>query len=110
LHPSLPPNNLTDFLAYAKARPGKLHYATPAIAGVQHLATEMFSVATGTQMQHVPYKGAGPALIALVGGEVNMYFATVASGTPYVKAGKAKAIAVTGKTRSPLLPDVPTFE
>ncbi len=110
LHPSMPPNNFQDFVAYAKARPGKLQYATPAIAGAQHLATEMFQVATGIQMQHVPYKGAGPALIALVGGEVNLYFATVATGTPHVKSGKAKAIAVTGKKRSPLLPDVPTFE
>jgi tripartite-type tricarboxylate transporter receptor subunit TctC len=110
LHPSLPPNNLTDFLAYARARPGKLLYATPAIAGAQHLATEMFNVAAAIQTQHVPYKGAGPALIALVGGEVSMYFATVATGTPHVKAGKVKAIAVTGKKRSPLLPDVPTFE
>jgi len=110
LHPSLPPNNLTEFLAYARARPGKLLYATPAIAGAQHLATEMFNVATAIQTQHVPYKGAAPALIALVGGEVSMYFATVATGTPHVKAGKAKAIAVTGKKRSSLLPDVPTFE
>jgi tripartite-type tricarboxylate transporter receptor subunit TctC len=110
LHPSLPAGNLTDFIAYAKARPGKLHYASAAIAGAQHLATEMFNVATGIQTQHVPYKGAGPALIALVAGEVNMYFATIATGTPHVKAGRVKAIAVTGKRRSPLLPDVPTFE
>jgi tripartite-type tricarboxylate transporter receptor subunit TctC len=109
LNPSMPPNNLAEFIAYAKARPGKLQYATPAFAGAQHLATEMFQVATGIQMHHVPYKSAAPALIALVGGEVNVYFATVATGTPHVKSGKAKAIAVTGDKRSALLPDVPTF-
>ena len=110
LHPSLPPGNLAEFLAYAKARPGKLHYASAAIAGAQHLATEMFNTTAGIQLLHVPYKGAGPALIALVGGEVNLYFATVATGAPYARAGKVKPIAVTGKKRSPLLPEVPTFE
>ena len=110
LHPSLPPNNLAEFLAYARARPGQLFYASAAIAGAQHLATEMFNVAAAIQLRHVPYKGAGPALVALVGGEVNLYFATIATGAPYVRAGKVKPIAVTGKTRAQLLPDVPTFE
>ena len=110
LHPSVPPNNFAEFLSYAKARPGKLTYATPALAGSQHLATEIFNIAAGIETQHIPYKGAGPALIALVGGEVNMYFATVATGVPHVASGKVKAIAVTGKKRSPLLPEVPTFE
>jgi len=109
LHPSVPAANLAEFLAYTKSRPGKLLYATPALAGAQHLTTEMFNVAMGIQTKHIPYKGAGPALIALVAGEVNFYFATIATGTPHVKAGKIKAIAVTGTRRSPLLPDVPTF-
>jgi tripartite-type tricarboxylate transporter receptor subunit TctC len=110
VHPSLPPNNLKEFLAYAKARPGQVTYATPALAGSQHLATEIFNISAGIQTLHIPYKGAGPALVALVGGEVNMYFATTATGAPHVKAGKAKAIAITGKKRSPLLPDTPTFD
>lgn len=110
LHPSLPPNHLADLLTYAKARRGKLNYASPAVGGAQHLATEMFNVATGIHTQHIPYKGAGPALVALIAGEVDMYFATTATGSPYVKGGKAKAIAITGKKRSPLLPDVPTFD
>ena len=110
LHPSVPANNLQEFLAYAKARPGKINYATPALAGSQHLATEIFNISAGIQTQHVPYKGAGPALVALVAGEVNMYFATTATGAPHVKAGKLKAIAITGKKRSPLLPDTPTFD
>lgn len=110
VHPSLPPSNLTDFLAYAKARPNKINYATPALGGSQHLATEIFSITTGIQMQHVPYKGAGPALIALVGGEVNAYFATTSTGAPHVKAGKLKTIGITGTKRSALLPQTPTFE
>ena len=110
LHPSVPPNNLAEFLAYARSRRGELNYATPAIGGSQHLATEIFNISAGIQTQHIPYKGAGPALIGLVGGEVDMYFATTATGAPYVRAGKVKAIAITGKKRSPLLPDVPTFD
>jgi tripartite-type tricarboxylate transporter receptor subunit TctC len=110
LHPSVTPNTLADLLAYAKARRGKLNYASPAIGGAQHLATEMFNIATGIQTQHIPYKGAGPALVALVAGEVDLFFATIATGAPYVKAGKVKALAITGKKRSPLLPDVPTFD
>ncbi|HZN23424.1 MAG TPA: tripartite tricarboxylate transporter substrate binding protein [Burkholderiales bacterium] len=109
VHPSVPPNNLAELIAYAKGRPGQLTYATPAIAGSQHLATEMFNLAASIQARHVPYKGAGPALIALVGGEVNMYFSTVATAIPHVKAGKVKTIAVTGTKRSVTLPDVPTF-
>ncbi len=110
LHPSQPPNNLKEFIAYAKTKPGKLNYATPAIGGSQHLATEIFNIAAGIQTQHIPYKGAGPALIGLVAGEVDMYFSTTATGAPHVKAGKIKAIAITGKKRSPLLPGVPTFD
>ena len=110
LHPSVPPNNLTELLSYARSRRGQLNYATPAIGGSQHLATEIFNTTAGIQTQHIPYKGGGLALIALVAGEVDMYFATTATGAPYVKAGKMKAIAITGKKRSPLLPDVLTFD
>jgi len=109
LHPSVPPSNLKDFIAYAKSKPGTLNYATPALGGAQHLTTEIFNIDAGIQTQHIPYKGAGPALIGLVAGEVDMYFATTATGAPYVKSGKIKALAITGKKRSPLLPAVPTF-
>jgi tripartite-type tricarboxylate transporter receptor subunit TctC len=110
LHPSVPSNNLAEFLAYANAKRGKLNYASPAIGGSQHLATEIFNTTAGIQTHHIPYKAGGLALIALVAGEVDMYFSTTATGAPYVKAGKVKAIAITGKKRSPLLPDVPTFD
>ena len=109
LHPSVPPNNLKDFVTYAKSKPGTLNYATPALGGAQHLTTEMFNIDAGIQTQHIPYKGAGPALIGLIAGEVDMYFATTATGAPYVKSGKIKPLAITGKKRSPLLPGVPTF-
>jgi tripartite-type tricarboxylate transporter receptor subunit TctC len=110
VHPSLPPNNVLDFLSYVKARRGKLNYASPAIGGSQHLGTEMFNSVTGIEVHHIPYKSAGPALVALVAGEVEMYFATTATGAPHVKANRAKALAYTGTRRSPLLPDLPTLE
>jgi len=110
LHPSHPPNTLAEFIAYAKSKPGKLNYATAAIGSTQHLATEIFNIDAGIQTQHIPYKGAGPALIALIAGEVDMFLPTTATAVPHVKAGKLKAIAITGKKRSPLLPNVPTFD
>jgi len=109
VHPSLPVKNYAEFIAYAKARPGKLQYGTPAIAGAQHLATEVFNSMIGIQTNHIPYKSAGQALVALVGGEVQIYFSTIATGTPHVKAGKVRALAVTGASRAALLPEVPTF-
>ena len=109
LHPSIPSRTLSEFIAYAKSRPGKLQYGTPAMAGAQHLGTEMFNAATGIQTEHIPYKSAGQALTALMGGEVQLYLSTIATGTPHVKAGKVRALAVSGNARSPQLPDVPTF-
>jgi tripartite-type tricarboxylate transporter receptor subunit TctC len=110
VHPALPAKSLTEFLGLAKARRGKLNYASPAIGGAQHLGTEVFNTVTGIEMNHVPYKGAGPALVALVAGEVDVYYSTTATGAPHVKTGRARALAITGKQRSPLLPDVPTVE
>jgi tripartite-type tricarboxylate transporter receptor subunit TctC len=110
LHPSVPVNTLEEFIAYAKSRPGQLNYATPAIGGSQHLASEVLNFSAGITTQHIPYKGAGPALTGLIGGEVDMYFATTATAAPYIKSGKVKAMATTGKKRSPILPDVPTFD
>jgi tripartite-type tricarboxylate transporter receptor subunit TctC len=110
LHPSVPANNLDEFIAYAKSRPGQVNYATPAMGGSQHLASEVLNMSAGISTQHIPYKGAGPALTGLIAGEVNMYFATTATAAPYIKAGKVKALATTGKKRSPILPNVPTFD
>ncbi len=109
VHPAMPVKNYAEFIDYVKARPGKVQYGTPAMAGAQHLATEVFNQATGIQTVHVPYKSAGQALIALIGNEVQMYFATIATGMPHIKAGKLRGIAATGNNRQALLPDIPTF-
>lgn len=109
VHPSLPVKTYAEFIAHAKGRPGKLQYATPAMAGAQHLATEVFNSMTGIQMNHIPYKSAGQALVALIGGEVQVYFSTIATGTPHIRAGKVRGLTVTGTARSALLPELPTF-
>jgi len=109
LHPSVPANTLREFVALAKSTPGQLNYATPGTGGVAHLATELFSVMTGVKMQHIPYKGGGPALTDLIGGQVQLYFHSLPSAIPHIKSGKLRPIAVSGETRSPVLPLVPTF-
>jgi tripartite-type tricarboxylate transporter receptor subunit TctC len=109
VHPALPANNLKEFIALAKARPGQINYASSAKGSGNHLSAEMFAMRTGVKMQHVPYKGGGPAVIDLMAGQVHMFFNSPSSIVPYVKAGKLKALAVTGETRMPALPQVPTF-
>jgi len=109
INPSLPVNNLKELIAYAKSKPGQLNYATPGAGTTQHLAHELFNMAAEIQTQHIPYKGAGPALTDLLGGQVQLYFLTPAFGIPHINSGKVKAMAITGETRSPGLPQVPTF-
>jgi len=109
IHPSLPPNTLQEFIAYAKARPGQLNYGSSGNGGGSHIAGELFNTLTGTRIEHVPYKGAGPALSDAIGGQVQVSFNTPLAVAGHVKAGKLKALAVTGPKRAPLLPDLPTF-
>lgn len=104
-----PYNNVKEFLAYAKANPGKLTYASAGTGTGQHLSGELFNARTGANLLHVPYKGGGPALADLLGGQVNSYFANAASATQHVKGGRLKALGVTSAKRSPELPDVPTL-
>lgn len=106
---SLPANNLQEFIALAKFKPGHLNYATYGSGSTSHLAAELFSMMVGVKMQHIPYKGAGPAIVDLVGGQVQLFFATSASVVSHVKGGKVKAIAISGKSRKSVLPEVPTF-
>jgi tripartite-type tricarboxylate transporter receptor subunit TctC len=98
-----------ELIAYAKANPGKLSYASSGNGASSHLAGVMFNSIAGTDLQHVPYKGTGPALNDLLGGQVSMSFTDVLTALPYVKAGKLRALGVTTAKRSQALPDVPTL-
>lgn len=105
----LPVNNIKEFIAYAKADPGKLNYSTSGNGAGSHLAGEMFNSATGAKMVHVPYKGAGPALNAVVAGEVQVAFIPIVAALPLVKDGRLKALAVTTAARSLAAKDLPTL-
>ncbi len=107
---SLPANNVKEFVALAKAAPGKYTYASSGNGGSPHLSGETFRIATGTNLLHVPYKGGGAALTDLVSGNVHLLFASVLETSSFIKSGKLKALAITSKQRVPALPDVPTLE
>jgi len=108
VHPSVPANNLKDFVAYAKANPGKLNYASQGNGSVSHIGTEIFKLQTGVNMVHVPYKGSGQAIADVLAGQVEVFITTPPSVMQHVQSGKLKALAVTGKTRHPGMPQVPT--
>ena len=108
--PELPVNSLAEFLAYVKARPGALNYASYGAGSGPHLATELFRSMTGADIVHVPYSGGGPASVGVMGNSVQMLFASVLPVLGLVKSGKLKALAIASNVRSPLLPDVPTFK
>lgn len=109
INPNLPPKNFQEFIAYAKANPGKLNYASSGSGTSPHLAGEMFKTMTGTSMAHIPYKGNAPVLNDLLAGQVDAHFGLVPGMLPYIKSGKLRALAVTTKTRVASLPDVPTI-
>jgi len=108
IHPSVPVNTLREFIAYAKANPDKLNYASQGNGSVAHIGTEIFKMQTGAQMTHVPYKGSGQAIADVLAGQVQVFITTPPSVMQHVQAGKLKALAVTGKTRHPGMPQVPT--
>ncbi len=109
LHPSTPANNLQEFIALAKSKPGQLNYATVGSGGLQQLTGELFAILSGVKIQHIPYKGSGPAVTDLLGGQVHFSFQNPISVIPYVKSGRLKAIAVSGESRLRMLPQVPTL-
>lgn len=109
VHPSVPAKNVSEFVAWAKARPGQVNYASVGVGSPPHLAAELLMIASGIQMQQVPYKGGGALLPDLLSGRVPMFFGSISTLGSHVKAGRLRAIAVTTTKRSPAMPDVPTF-
>ena len=109
VHPSVPVKSVKEFIAFARARPGELTYSSSGAGSAAHLAGELFNSLTGVKSVHVPYKGGGPSMIALVGGEVSLCFATMPSAINYVKSGRLRGIAVTTAQRSPSTPQLPTI-
>ncbi len=106
--PDLPVRNLADLIKMAKAKPGTVTYASSGVGGAGHLAGELLEQSADVDMTHVAYKGGGPAMLGMLGGEVDSFFGTPPSVGPHVKTGKVRAIATTGAKRDPLMPDVPT--
>jgi tripartite-type tricarboxylate transporter receptor subunit TctC len=106
--PSLPVKTIPEFIAYAKAHPGKVNMGSGGIGSGNHLSGEMFKMMAGIDLVHVPYRGAGPAMVDLMGGQVQVMFNTMSASLQYVKAGKLRALGVATKTRQAALPDVPT--
>lgn len=109
LHPSVPANNLKELIALAKTRPGELNHASAGSGTPGRLALEMFNIRTGVKITNISYKGAGPALNDLIGGQLHMFLNIPLNFIPHIKAGKIKAIAISGDRRLPALPHVPTF-
>jgi tripartite-type tricarboxylate transporter receptor subunit TctC len=107
VHPSVPASNVTEFIALAKASPGKLSYASAGRGTPAHLAGELFKLAFGVDMTHVPFTGGGPAMTATLGGHTPCVVSALPTGAPYAKAGNVRALAMMSVKRSPLLPDVP---
>jgi len=105
---SLPVRTFPEFIAYAKANPGKVNMASSGSGSVGHLAGELFKMLTGVNMQHIPYRGGGPALLDLIAGQVQVYFAGMPEAIEYVRAGQVRALAVGTATRAEALPDIPT--
>jgi tripartite-type tricarboxylate transporter receptor subunit TctC len=108
VHPSVPVNNLKEFIAYAKANPGKLNYASQGNGSVSHIGTEIFEQATDIKLTHVPYKGSGQAIQDVLAGQVQVFITTPPSVMGHIQGGRLKALAVTGKARHPMMPNVPT--
>jgi len=109
IHPSVPAGTVAEFIAFAKARPGKLNYSSSGVGTSPQLSMEMFKMKAGVNLVHVAYRGGGPAVVGLIGGEVQAMFGTVPSLIAAFRSDRARALAVTSKTRAPDLPDVPTL-
>ncbi|HVF62609.1 MAG TPA: tripartite tricarboxylate transporter substrate-binding protein, partial [Casimicrobiaceae bacterium] len=109
VHPKVPINSIKELVSYAKANPGKLNFGSAGNGTSHHLAGELFKVLTGTQINHVPYKGAAPAMQDLLGGQVDLMFDGMGTSAPQIRGQKLRALAVTTAARSPAFPDIPTM-
>lgn len=109
VHPSIPAKSVQELVKHARANPDKLNYSSSGIGSPIHMSTELFQIETGTKMIHIPYKGMGAAYADLVGGRINLSFATIISSQPHIKSGRLRVLAVTPPKRAPALPDTPTL-
>ena len=109
VNPKLPVHSVQELLAYAKAKPGELNYASAGIGSFQHLSGELFKLKSGADIVHVPYKGGGPAMLAVIAGEDQVMFSSIVQTVPSIKAGTLRALATGGEKKSPILPDLPTI-
>lgn len=109
INPATPANTLQEFIAYAKARPGKLNVASVASGSSQHLMGELFGIMTGVKMQHIPYKGGQQGIVDLMGGQVQASFSNAINVIPHIKGGRLRGLAITGDKRTVSLPDLPTY-
>ncbi len=109
VHPSFPPRSIAELIAFLKAHPGSINYGSSGNGSPPHIATELFKYMTGTKMTHIPYRGAGPAGIDLLAGQIPIYFMNALQAVPHIKSGRLRALAVTTAQRFPTLPDIPTI-
>ena len=108
VHPSVPASSIKELIAYAKTKPGALHYGSGGAGTASHLGTELFALMAGLSMQHIAYRGSGPAMTALIGGEIQVQVPGLAQAMPFMSGGKLKVLALTGAKRSRAAPDLPT--
>ena len=108
VNPELPVHNVAELVALAKQKPGEIDYASAGVGSFQHLGGELFKLVAGVNLQHVPYKGGGPAMQDVVAGHVKVMFSSLVQTTPFIKSGALRALGTGGSTRNPVLPDVPT--
>jgi tripartite-type tricarboxylate transporter receptor subunit TctC len=109
VHPSFPPRTVKELIAFLKARPDEINYGSSGNGSPPHLATELFKLLSGTKMTHIPYKGAGPAAVDVIAGQIPIYFMNALQAVPHIKAGRVRALAVTSGTRFPGLAQIPTI-
>jgi tripartite-type tricarboxylate transporter receptor subunit TctC len=109
-HPALPVKSVKEFIAFARSRPGQLFYSSAGTGGIGHLANELFAKEAGIKVTHVPYKGAGPAIVDVIGGQAQAMFADLPVLAPHIKSGRLRALAVAGFDRTPMFPEVPALK